>query len=395
MTPRRFCLVLLSTLLLVGTGAFAQRTRGIAGKPAPSLAVNEWINLPEGTAALDIDDLRGKVVYLYGFQSWCPGCHARGFPTLQKLIKHYEGDDSVAFVAVQTAFEGFSSNTPERAWSTARRYKLDIPVGHSGSAEKRSELMRDYRTGGTPWTIIIDPEGVVRYNDFHIEPEAAIRLIDSLGKPSKEESSKSTGDPAGIKTLPKDRGGQNVLGQSLDVTGLDRWPRPVPSEGPAPAVTLYRWWTDTCPWCEASLPAIESLRNRYEEQGLRTVAVYHPKPPRPVEDETILEVASRIGYAGPVSVDQDWSVLREQYLDKGNRTATSITLLVDRDGVIRFVHPGPVFFPSSEEEESRENADYRLLEQAIAQMLKEDQRRRTKVEPTPVKEQGEPGKEPG
>ena len=34
-------------------------------------------------------DFRGKVVYLYFFQSWCPGCHRHGFPTLQAMSKHF------------------------------------------------------------------------------------------------------------------------------------------------------------------------------------------------------------------------------------------------------------------------------------------------------------------
>ncbi|MDP6360864.1 MAG: hypothetical protein QF473_37475 [Planctomycetota bacterium] len=42
--------------------------------------------------------------------------------------------------------------------------------------------MRNYRTGGTPWTIIIDRKGKVRYNDFHIQPAAAIRLFEELLK---------------------------------------------------------------------------------------------------------------------------------------------------------------------------------------------------------------------
>ena len=40
--------------------------------------------------------------------------------------------------------------------------------------------MRRYRTGGTPWTVLIDPDGVVQFNDFHIAPDKAIDLIDRM-----------------------------------------------------------------------------------------------------------------------------------------------------------------------------------------------------------------------
>lgn len=96
------------------------------------------------------------------------------------MTKHYEGDSEVAFVAVQTTFEGYGINTFEKAKSTMARYDLSIPTGQSGDETTRSRLMQAYRTGGTPWTIIIDKSGVVRYNDFFIDPKRAIAIIDIL-----------------------------------------------------------------------------------------------------------------------------------------------------------------------------------------------------------------------
>lgn len=42
------------------------------------------------------------------------------------------------------------------------------------------ETMRKYRSGGTPWTVIIDPAGRVVYNAFHIKPAHALEMIDLL-----------------------------------------------------------------------------------------------------------------------------------------------------------------------------------------------------------------------
>jgi thiol-disulfide isomerase/thioredoxin len=168
----------LSLVLFLSYAMHAFADGGISGNPAPKWDVPEWRQLPEGKESLDIDDFKDKVLYLFCFQSWCPGCHSRGFPTLQALIKKYEGDEQVAFVAVQTVFEGFGVNSSDRAWETARKYKLQIPIGHSGSADKRSVLMQRYRTRGTPWTIIVDPEGRVVFDDFHIEAGTASKLIE-------------------------------------------------------------------------------------------------------------------------------------------------------------------------------------------------------------------------
>lgn len=188
-----FLIFLLAIIAIPAEGQ--RRVYGLNGKPAPTWEVDSWINLPEGKTTVDIADYKGKVVYLYCFQSWCPGCHSRGFPTLQTLTKRYQGDDAVVFVAVQTVFEGFSSNTPERAKECAEKFSLTIPVGHSGTKGEYSKLMRAYRTGGTPWTIIIDREGIVRYNDFHIEPKRAVRLINELKK-TAEAVQKDNDQPA-------------------------------------------------------------------------------------------------------------------------------------------------------------------------------------------------------
>ena len=167
-------------VLMLPSATSAERDYGILGQEAAGWGVESWANLPKDQTALDIGDFSGKVLYLYCFQSWCPGCHKHGFPTLQKLVKKYHGDPAVGFVAVQTVFEGFTHNTVEKGRKTVKEYGLTIPVGHSGSAEKYSTLMARYRTGETPWTIIIDSRGDVRFNGFFVTVEGASAIIDSL-----------------------------------------------------------------------------------------------------------------------------------------------------------------------------------------------------------------------
>ena len=42
------------------------------------------------------------------------------------------------------------------------------------------DIMINTRSGGTPGTVIIDPEGKVVYNDFHLEADSAAALIEKL-----------------------------------------------------------------------------------------------------------------------------------------------------------------------------------------------------------------------
>lgn len=145
-------------------------------------------------------------------------------------------------------------------------------------------------------------------------------------------------------------------------------PVPLRGEGAAPA-TIVRWWTDGCPYCKASLPALEALRRELGPRGLRVVGVYHPKPPRSVHAEVAVETARSLGFEGPLAVDADWEVLRHFWLATGERDATSVTFLLDADGVVRWVHPGPQLFPSDEEQYAQEDADYRDLRAAVEGLL--------------------------
>lgn len=156
--------------------------RGIAGLPAPQLHDVRWIDGDgEERGSLSLDDLGDGYRILYFFQHWCPGCHAHGFPTLVRLVAEL-ADMNVGFAAIQTVFEGFEANSFERLREDQQRYGLKIPFGHAGPPSGKSLpiLMEDYRTGGTPWFVIIAPDGGVVLNGFQLDPEALVRVLRPL-----------------------------------------------------------------------------------------------------------------------------------------------------------------------------------------------------------------------
>ncbi len=155
---------------------------GIVGHPAPDWEVSHWHQLPNGLESLNVGDYRGKVLYLYFFQSWCPGCHTSGFPTLVTLQREFADKDDVAFVVIQTTFEGHDENRADKLQPTAERYNLNIPFGQSAGEFGTPEIMQRYRTGGTPWVVMVDKEGKVVFNDFHVDPEAASAAIRQLNE---------------------------------------------------------------------------------------------------------------------------------------------------------------------------------------------------------------------
>ena len=133
-------------------------------------------------------------------------------------------------------------------------------------------------------------------------------------------------------------------------------------------LTLVRWWTDTCPFCADSLPALDALRARYASAGLAVVAMYHPKPPRAVPDATIVAHAERLGFHGTLAADLTWSKLADLQARGAPRRATSISVLVDRSGTIVWTHPGPRLHPGSAHPEAADA--YEELRALLADRLR-------------------------
>ena len=178
---KRRCMVSGALFVFLFITTSANGRRGIVGTKAPEVWASEWRNLPAGEERFSVIQNRGKVIYLFFFQSWCPGCHSRGFPTLNQVIGAFKNNKDVVFATIQTVFEGMAVNSPSKAVSTAKEFGLSIPIGHdSGRSGQRSLTMNRYRSGGTPWVVIIDRSGHVRFDGFHIKPKRAINLVKSL-----------------------------------------------------------------------------------------------------------------------------------------------------------------------------------------------------------------------
>lgn len=170
---------------LTGSGvsglATAQDSKyGILGYEAPELAIDYWIDAEGKPASFTIAESKGKWTFLKCFQNWCPGCHASGFPSLKAFADEFHDNPKVAIAGIQTVFEGFSTNTQDAVRELQLRYELPVVMGHDpGDPEglKISDTMLKYRTGGTPWLILIDPEGVVAFNDFRVDTGKLIEFM--------------------------------------------------------------------------------------------------------------------------------------------------------------------------------------------------------------------------
>lgn len=161
--------------------AFGAR-RSMVGQTAPELHAAFWIDAEGEPTQFSLMAQRGRWVHIKCWQSWCPGCHSHGFPALQRMVRAFEGDARVVNVAVQTVFEGHGINSADKVRETQLQYDLPIVFGHDpgeGQSYGRPMTMRNFRTGGTPWHILIDPRGQVVFDGFSLNTDAAIAHIRS------------------------------------------------------------------------------------------------------------------------------------------------------------------------------------------------------------------------
>lgn len=146
---------------------------------ARELRVAQWIDgAGNDRTPLSLDELGTKLKIIYCFQHWCSGCHSMGFPSLQRLVPALE-PLGVGFAVVQTVFEDFEENTFERLRENQQRYGLELPFGHDAVAGQHSSVMEDYRTGGTPWFILINADYEIVFSDFHINADRLIEYMQS------------------------------------------------------------------------------------------------------------------------------------------------------------------------------------------------------------------------
>ncbi|HEY6194551.1 MAG TPA: redoxin domain-containing protein [Candidatus Eisenbacteria bacterium] len=165
-----------------------------------------------------------------------------------------------------------------------------------------------------------------------------------------------------------------LLDRPARAWSFDRWvgTPPLTLDSLRGRVVLVRWFTTGCRYCAHTLPALEALRTRYAGQGLVVVGVFHPKPVRPVRDAFVLRTAEKLGFRGPLAVDERWSTLDRWWLaNHPERNWTSVSFLIDREGIVRWAHGGGEYHPSSDPRHASCDASYAGLERTIRRLLDE------------------------
>jgi peroxiredoxin len=159
--------------------------------PAPALITSSWLNSDK---PLDIPDFRGRVLVIEAFQMLCPGCVAQSLPQAQRILQTFRGEQ-VAVIGLHTVFEHHDVQGTRAALAAfAHENRLNFPIGidQQVRAGQLPATMAAYNMQGTPTTVVIDRNGMRRFQRFgHVDDLTLGHIIGTLSQEPVSGSSPS------------------------------------------------------------------------------------------------------------------------------------------------------------------------------------------------------------
>jgi len=102
---------------------------------------------------IDLGDLKGKVIFLNFWATWCPPCLAE-MPGVNKLYEKFKDDDSVVFILA----DADGNLVKSQKFMDKKHYQLPVYAVNS-------EIPDILFTGALPTTVVFDKMGRISYNE--------------------------------------------------------------------------------------------------------------------------------------------------------------------------------------------------------------------------------------
>jgi thiol-disulfide isomerase/thioredoxin len=119
--------------------------------PAPAFSL---VNLKGEEVSLE--SLRGKVVVVDFWATWCGPCKA-SFPAMQKAVNKFSESEDVEFVFIDTWERGDDKEKNASDFITKNNYTFNVLM------DNENEVVKSFGVSGIPTKFVVDKEGVIRF----------------------------------------------------------------------------------------------------------------------------------------------------------------------------------------------------------------------------------------
>lgn len=105
---------------------------------------------------VSLENLRGKVVVIDFWATWCGPCKA-SFPGMQKAVDQHKDDPKVAFLFVDTWENGEEKEKNAAKFIQEKGYRFQVLMDNDNA------VISKYGVSGIPTKFVIDPQGQIRF----------------------------------------------------------------------------------------------------------------------------------------------------------------------------------------------------------------------------------------
>lgn len=138
---------------------------------------------------VSLADFKNKVLIVYFWSTWCYYCH-KDFPMVNKVVKQYANDTSVAFLFVDTREKSAQYKELVQKDMAKNNYNFHVVFDEKGEDSIQNKYYTAFGTIGIPTRFVIDRNMVIRHKFVGYDPDitedqAAAAFIRSIENTKK------------------------------------------------------------------------------------------------------------------------------------------------------------------------------------------------------------------